>query len=186
MTRGTCTGIVLDEHRIATARHCIAMNTLRAILPTGQEIFIEADRVEEILDQDLAILTTAQRIALPQFAQLASPTSTITGTIIGFCPYYVQASSRQAEYLGRALVFDDNNVLQLLDGWRMTWTSRASVVCGGDSGGAVMQNGKVVGLISSVQPLVADRPVGVVFATVPLDYILELYAASQSKVPSTH
>lgn len=48
------------------------------------------------------------------------------------------------------------------------------VVCAGDSGGAVMQTGKLVGIVSQVRRQSPYWVVGTEFHTVPIQLIMEL------------
>lgn len=168
-TDGRCTGAALDPYHVLTAAHCVRA-VRRVITPAGQEAWIVAARVHAT--QDVALLTLDRPLITGSYATLAAPQADMVTTVWGVCPYYWGHQARTATYAGRETVSEQRGRPGEYDTW---WTlpmdGDTNKVCGGDSGGVVVQQGAVVGLISAVEAEYFWVAIGEHFYTVPPDDI---------------
>lgn len=159
---GRCTGAVIDATHVLTAAHC-THTAHRVITPWGQEARVVS--YSALPDQDVAVLETDKVLFVEHYAELARAELGVVGTVFGTCPYYWGHQARAALYNGIASINDDD-----YDQWIMQ-TNKA---CGGDSGGVVMQNGKVTGVISAVESDLWFVAIGTVMYAVPSGVAQEL------------
>lgn len=169
---GRCTGVVVDATHILTAAHC-TRTAHRVITPWGQEARIVS--YSALLNQDVALLETDRVLIVERYAVLAHAELGVVGTVFGTCPYYWGHQARAALYNGLVeMPFDEG--IRDYDQWIMQ-TNKA---CGGDSGGVVMQNGKVTGVISAVESDLWFVAIGTVMYAVPSDVAQELLNNEQA------
>lgn len=146
--RGRCTGFAVDPIHVVTAAHCIS-GQQRVVTMSGQERNVQAAYKSFLIDG--AVLVLDGPLYLPHYAQLAEPRSGPTSRVYGLCPYFMAGTPRFATYQGRIA-----GVLPLglfaLDKWNVFGMTgdQDNRVCGGDSGGFVVQQGKVVGLFVAI------------------------------------
>lgn len=128
-----CAGFMQNERTIWTAGHCQRGKTLLVTTQTGR---IESTIVEGINPYlDIAILVPVNPISLSAYAEFAQPQYGEIAYAYGACRE-LGIWPRPMFYLGSAGPSD-------------FWYSFLPI-CGGDSGGPVVQKGYVVGMVQSV------------------------------------
>lgn len=143
---GSCTGFVVAPKQVVTAKHCVA-TAKRIVTANGQEAWIASVRVSA--QHDIAILTTEQVLWVAQFAALGHPALGRPAQIWGFCPYQISFVPRHALYNGLVETEIQNVGHDAFGEWLMPAIPGANnTICPGDSGGPIVQDGKVVGVVS--------------------------------------
>lgn len=164
IAEGQCTGIVVAPRQVLAPRHCVA-TVRRVVTVTGQEAWIGGVVLSN--EHDLALLTTESVLWVREFAEFARPELGKQATLYGFCPYMISHIARMGFYNGL--------VTQEIEGWPTfdygLWVMTKGKICGGDSGSPLLQNGKVVGIVSLANK---DIYAGKLAYAVPVDYALEL------------
>lgn len=165
-----CTGVAIGPKSILTARHCVG-TVNRIITQDGQEAY--AVDAQIMPTNDAAILTVNKVLWMTEYAQLGEAHSG-TARIFGTCPFYWGHQARQALYIDRQNIQIGETEFADFDSWFVTGDD--SGVCGGDSGGMVIQGNTVVGTISMVEADVFWVKWGTLFYTVPSLDVSEWYA----------
>lgn len=136
-----CSGSMLDESHILTADHCLTLGTLRVETQAGDTTY--AYPLARFPELDIAILRTVHPLELPAYASLAEVDKTRPAYLYGVCPHHFSTTPRKAVWVK--------------DDWRTSygiacdrWIVEKSA-CGSDSGGPVVQDGKLVGMILAVK-----------------------------------
>jgi hypothetical protein len=180
---GRCTGIAISSHYIITAQHCLTAdsNLKRVITQTGQEgAFI---RVSESNFRDVMLVKTVWTIDLPQYASFTAADRSQPATIFAVCPLYLLNSPRPVKYYeastDRPIGSKNYYVVDV-------WRALDNKICGGDSGGAVVQAGKVVGLVHTVRSPWPWFPVGKVVHTIPGERVGEWISIALYDLQGTH
>lgn len=164
---GICTGTAIAPRQILTAAHCVD-DAKRAVTVYGQVAYVLTARVAGT--DDVALLTTKEVMFLPEYAQLGRPELGRQASLVGYCPWQVSHVVRHAFYNGL-------QTLTRRDGTEVTfgvWHTIGSKVCGGDSGMGIVQNGKVVGIVSMVDSELFWIALGSKIYAVPVDAAREL------------
>lgn len=152
MTTVRCTGVMVDPETVITAGHCSELT--RVVTQGGSQAGIRLF-IRWML-YDIAIMKTDKEIHLGEYAEFGSPTMGSLGTVWGVCPYYFSHTIRRVFSVGEVHDMEllDGNILysRTYDYWKTAFDLGGDrrMVCGGDSGGAVVQNGKVVGITSAI------------------------------------
>lgn len=132
-----CTGILLDPIHIITADHCLDAGVNRAQTMDGQSTATEP--LERRPGVDMAVLRALMplRIESKSYARIGQPRPGASGAFWGHCTEY------GGETVGRVVFLQaDGEACQL-------WLFLAPT-CGGDSGGPIVQDGRVVGMLQTV------------------------------------
>ncbi len=162
-----CTGAILDPTHVVTAAHCVKA-VRRVVAPDGQEAWV----IDVALaDHDLAVLEINKPIYLPVYAELGMAHSG-TGQVYGTCPYFWGHTPRHVVYGGMWSYEVEAGLWIDFDLWHTVGDTAA--VCGGDSGGVVIQQGKVVGVTSVVESRYYFVAYGQTFLTVPSEIATDL------------
>lgn len=164
---GQCTGAIVAPRKVVTARHCVETGR-RVVTMTGQEALVTEARVSNL--HDVAVLTVDRTLWVSEYAEFGQPQLGVQATLMGFCPYMVSHVVRHGFYGGlvNALMQDGNEYD--LGVWQMV----GSQICGGDSGLPIVQNGKVVGVLSAVETNIPWFAIGDVAYSVPVEYAVAL------------
>lgn len=150
---GRCTGVALSEELILTARHCFkpeAHSLKRLVTQLGQEVF-RFEVVVEVKELDTIVLRVSQPLKLPAFAVLSTPHYNQPALIFGACPRYLMNVARRADFV-------EEHETRFSSGERYPaekWHIQVNVICGGDSGGPAVQDGRMVGMLHAID---ADIP----------------------------
>lgn len=136
-----CSGSVLDPNHILTADHCLALGTLRIETQQGKTTY--AYPLTRFPELDVAVLRTVQPLDLPSYASLGEVDKTQPAYLYGVCPHHFSTTPRKVRW-----VSDDwqTNYGIACDKWIVE-----NSACGSDSGGPVIQNGKLVGMTLAVK-----------------------------------
>lgn len=139
-----CSGALIDSTHVITAFHC-GHQAVRAASPTDQEAMIDAI---ESTTGDITVLRLRHPIVLSEYAPLARVDPRQHGYVYGTCPFYWSHVPRSLQYSQAVTVPSD----QLQPNTYSLWVSTSSkeAVCGGDSGGVIVQHGAVVDIIDAV------------------------------------
>lgn len=164
-----CTGVLVDPQMVLTAAHCVEA-VERAIMPDGQEAWVSGS---ELLEQaDVALLFLDSPIRASQYATIGHPKTGQIAQIFGTCPYFWSHQVRLALYSGMlSLQYEDGTWVDF-DQW--VSFDRQNAVCGGDSGGPIIQDGVVVGVTSAVESRNPFVAYGVTFYSAPSTLVNEL------------
>lgn len=137
--------------RVRTAYHCVdgPSGLTRVLTQDGQQsyvIFIDGDPLV-----DTAIVTLAFPIVLSEYARFSPPDYNEPADIFGACTHYMIHIPRHVSYLKQV-----ETDIKYMGKWYKrkvdVWGSSDHRICGGDSGGVAIQNGSVIGFVSSVVP----------------------------------
>jgi secreted trypsin-like serine protease len=148
-----CTGEQLNASWVLTAEHCVdgttAMNVYHSNSTTNRGTATAADRLYSAPSGDIALVHLRTPKTLSSYAQLDlgfSPKSTGTGTILG---YGNRANSVPTTGLYQASVNLTGSSTDAYRGLAQHVTGVSGASNHGDSGGALVVNGKVVGVCST-------------------------------------
>jgi len=172
-----CSGVLIDETHILTAEHCSGL--VRVVSQAGQDALVEP--VEQWPLVDLAIMKSSVPIHANQYAEFAEVESNIFANLWGNCPFYFPHTIRPAMYMGYFEdVKIDNGDVYDFSAWYMADADGSTTFsCGGDSGGVMVQSGKVVGMVSAVEHSVPFFPFGHFVLTIDGSVIQEYVEISQ-------
>lgn len=171
-TEGICSGFVVAPKTIVTARHCVE-SVQRAVTTRGQEALIVSSIVSD--KQDVAVLTTDRILLIDTFAKFGRAELNTDTTVLGYCPFQVSYVPRHAFYNGIASIVAGTYPERDYDSWILpTIPGTFNQLCGGDSGSALVEHGKVVGILSAVESEYWFVALGSVAYSVPSSYAQEL------------
>lgn len=169
---GGCSGAVVGPREVLTAKHCVD-TAARVVTVYGQEAWVVDARLSPA--HDVAILIVDRVLFVDKYAEFANPALNEPAYLFGYCPYQVSHVPRHAFYNGLVDVEIQGNPLATYGEWILpTLPSTANEVCGGDSGTSVLQNGKVVGILSGGHIRVFFIPLASTAYTVPVEHAWEL------------
>lgn len=172
--QGICTGIVVDRHSLITASHCEERGMYHTVLRNGQDIEFDRELTEQVIDQDFVVLRSDEEMILMEYAEIGEPEPGLA-RIYGFCPYYRPDLYRPVEYVSRDMRVDRSLQIHIVDTWQVASSADHEYACAGDSGGAVVQNGKVVGLLVTLESELSWPVYGSTIHSVPIDCVMGLY-----------
>ena len=139
-SQSRCAGVLLDSWHVLTADHCVDRGFLRVETQYGQTM--QATPLHRWDEIDVAILTLPFALYAPRYARLVVPDTALAGRIYGLCPQHFVHTPRAARYMGQW--HESSKWAGQMWG---VWTT----ACGGDSGGVLVQNGNVAGVVVAVQ-----------------------------------
>lgn len=134
-----CTGMLFDEHQVYTADHCFKNKLDTVYTQDGRDsgfTFVSRNPVE-----DVVVLRTTSPLTMTTYAAFAQPDPFRVAYAYGACHHFGLGVAKPVFYQGH-IDFPDKPYCTV-------WVSLVPV-CGGDSGGVLVQDGKVVGMIQSV------------------------------------
>ncbi len=146
---------------ILTANHCREFT--RVVTQWGQENKASVER--EYLPSDMVVMKTDSILLLRAYAQIAEPDIEQPAAIFGNCPRYFSHMPRMVSYVGTENI--EPGGVEAYSAQR--WRSYNGQLCGGDSGGPVIQEGHLIGIVSAVETkipwLIQGNDVFIVLAT---------------------
>ncbi|GIV81820.1 MAG: hypothetical protein KatS3mg051_1174 [Anaerolineae bacterium] len=139
-TWGSCAGAAVARRLVLTVAHC-ARSAETVATQDGTAVGLAS--VVLWPGADFAVVRTTLPLPVEELAELAVARPGVA-QVFGICPVLpVAGRVRLAEYGGWFVVG-----VQVVERWRVD----GGRVCSGDSGGVVVQDGRVVGFISAVEP----------------------------------
>ena len=149
---GVCTGTAIDPHWVITARHCVEAaakpgGSVRTGQGDNQKVY-KVDRHEVAPRGDIALLHTEEDIGLNKYASVADSVPDGDVTIYGWSSDGSGGSTRlpaaEAEVRGQSplALFDAPTALDVA-------LKHGARIQPGDSGGAILADGKVAGIMSA-------------------------------------
>jgi hypothetical protein len=170
--KGRCTGAVIEARVVLTAAHCVS-SVSRVVTGYGQEAYIIGARISD--EHDVAILYTDRPLFVREYATLGNPDMGVAAALWGTCPYFMPHHARPAAYNGLMdIELVDGGSLAFGQWWMLPATGDVpGKACGGDSGGFILSQGKVVGVLSMVESDSYFFAIGSIAYTVPASYVLE-------------
>lgn len=164
---GSCTGSIIGPREVLTAAHCVE-STKRVVTAYGQEAWISDAHLSS--EHDVAIVVTDRVLWVSEFAEFAEPELGVQALLWGYCPYMASHVARRAFYNGLKTIEVQGRLARDFGEWFLI----GSKVCGGDSGLSVIQNGKVVGILSAVESEFFWVALGTTAYTVPVEHVRRL------------
>lgn len=140
-----CTGFLIDDSHVITANHCTKSNLIRVVTVYGEESSF--DTVKQWEENDIALLKTSTPLHVSKYATISTPNPLMIGHAIGMCPEFMGMTEREVLYKKETRILANPGPLPLDV---IQWKS-FSAICGGDSGGVILQGGEVVGLINATE-----------------------------------
>jgi S1-C subfamily serine protease len=144
-TLGRCGGVAVDATRVVTVAHCTP-GRARVVALDGQEAF--AIHVARRPDHDLALVTVAPPLRLSAYAEFGSPFLFVPAALYGACTHYVTDAPRQLYYAASVSISVEGGPIWHYEDWWLLPASAANRTCPGDSGGPIVQAGRVVALVA--------------------------------------
>ena len=160
-----CGGIQVNSNTVITVAHCLPKDVInkRILTQYNQTLwFSEYTKLESL---DLAIIKTSVPLYTEEYPTFGSPKPGLVDTY-GLCAQQFYFNSRPAAFINNmeflpsfheALQRTRNkeNQIPLMDEFYSVYDtySLQNSICLGDSGGIVLQDGKVVGMIEDIFPL---------------------------------
>ncbi|GIV81708.1 MAG: hypothetical protein KatS3mg051_1062 [Anaerolineae bacterium] len=139
-TWGSCAGAAVARRLVLTVAHC-ARSAETVATRDGTAVGLAS--VVLWPGADFAMVRTTLPLPVDELAELAVARPG-AAQVFGICPFYRSPERvRLAEYDGWFVVG-----VQVVERWQVD----GGRVCSGDSGGVVVQDGRVVGFISAVEP----------------------------------
>lgn len=149
---GVCTGTAIDPHWVITARHCVEAaakpgGSVRTGQGDNQKVF-KVDRHEVAPRGDIALLHTEEDMGLNKYASVADTVPDGDVNIYGWSSDGSGGSTRlpsaEAEVRGQSplALFDAPTALDVA-------LKHGARIQPGDSGGAILADGKVAGIMSA-------------------------------------
>ena len=149
---GVCTGTAIDPHWVITARHCVEAaakpgGSVRTGQGDNQKVF-KVDRHEVAPRGDIALLHTEEDMGLNKYASVADSVPDGDVNIYGWSSDGSGGSTRlpaaEAEVRGQSplALFDAPTALDVA-------LKHGARIQPGDSGGAILADGKVAGIMSA-------------------------------------
>jgi hypothetical protein len=170
---GRCTGAMLDANHILTAGHCSTLD--RVVTQDGQEARIRADVF--IASLDVAVMEADRLLYTGEVLEVGKLNPYAPAYLYGACPHLDLDVARRLTF-GTSEIDDAH-----FEGWTVVGKAgRSNYVCGGDSGAPVLQDGKVVGVLSAVWTDVFLAAQGNETSVVPLDSIVTAIELSTMEV----
>lgn len=154
-----CTAVAFSAVDVLTAAHCQDMT--RIVTLWGQEAKVHVQY--QYPDTDMVLLRADVPLALRSFARWGASDRRQPAQVYGNCPRYWSHIPRGVVY-----VRDEEIQINEMPAYHtQRWKSTTNQLCGGDSGGPVIQNGRVVGIVSAVETEVPWLALGTDIFVVP-------------------
>lgn len=139
-----CTGFLIDSTTIVTANHCIKYVT-RAVNIYGEESPVKTAIQWD--DMDVAIVRSKYPFYARSYAAIGKPDKNRAAEAWGMCPHFMGIKPRFVKFKSSMEITAHPGVLTIdVDQWITD-----ALICGGDSGGIIVQNNQVVGLINATE-----------------------------------
>lgn len=146
-----CTGAAISPYRVVTARHCVEGGDAdRLVTQYGQELKPYVLATWD--DADVALLGVHVPMLLESYASFRDALTTNPAEAFGVCPLYFSHVPREVHYHHSEIM----QVAGPINGGTRPrpcamWVSHFDAICGGDSGGVLVQDGEPVAMTVAVR-----------------------------------
>lgn len=145
-----CTAFIYNERYVVTAYHCLAITDgiVRIVTQYNQENYIHSYYYDKLLD--IAVIKTTFPTYVEEYPKFDEPKYNVVGQAYGMCTRYMYFSPRYVlnfgllKYHELSKKFIDDMDFDKTFVWYTVQDKFR--ICLGDSGGLVIQEGKIVGM----------------------------------------